>query len=98
VQVEGQRGRAGVRRQRESRSPVPDRRPAGTSQKLRTVLIPMPMSDGHFTSGVIVLSGASGAALAAFAGAFFGALRVWRRPAHPPAQRNDQRGQRQTPY
>jgi len=30
----------------------------------------MPMSDGTFTSGVIVLSGASGAALAAFAGAF----------------------------
>src|SRR6266567_3644775 len=46
-------------------------RPAGTSQKLLTVFTPMPMSDGHFTSGVTVLV----AAAAGFDGAFFaGAL------------------------
>src|SRR5438445_13328843 len=57
--------------------PCAGSRPAGTSQKLRTVLIPMPMSDGHFTSGVTVLSGTGGAAFADFAAAFFGARRDW---------------------
>src|SRR5438309_9695649 len=66
--------------------PCAGSRPAGTSQKLRTVLMPMPMSDGHFTSGVVVLSGIGGAAFAAFAGAFFGALRDWA-AAGPAASR-----------
>src|SRR4051812_36591042 len=35
-------------------TPSAGSRPAGTSQKLRTVFTPMPISDGHFTSGVIV--------------------------------------------
>ena len=47
--------------------PCSGSRPAGTSQKLRTVFTPMPMSDGHLISGVTVFGGTS----AALAGAFF---------------------------